>query len=107
MENLAKIAEILAGWGKKFAARRGEAVERGAGGRRHRPARQTPVPGFSPLSRLRFRLLAHNPLLLASAYVRAVQILQENKDKKDAEFNERFKHSKLSTHCTTSHPAKH
>jgi hypothetical protein len=27
-----------------------------------------------------------------------VQILQENKEKKDAEFNERFKHSMSATH---------
>jgi hypothetical protein len=64
---------------------------------------------------LSFFFLAFAPVclptiwLLANAPVPAVQILQENKDKKDAEFNERFKHSKLPNHLTSylTAPAKH
>jgi len=71
---------------------RGERVEDGTA-QRDKPLFQVSSPlltlwSLDPLLQLMCLLVSPSPL----------QILQENKEKKDAEFNERFKHSMSAIH---------
>lgn len=76
---------------------RGERVEDGTA-QRDRPLFEVPFLFHALSTNLLISYSDFNSMFLIYL-VSKVQVLKENKDKRDAEFNERFKHSEFLTAC--------